>query len=109
MVAMPPKLDEYAIANIRHNEKFRISFLSLPSPITFITDTAMGNIIMVVAVLLSHIEIRPVARIKPRMILFPLVPVILTIFKAIRLCKLHFSIARPIIKPPMKRKITSLP
>ena len=52
--------------------------------ITWITDNAIGNIIIVVAVLLIHILIKPVANIKPSTILLPLVPVILTIPKAIR-------------------------
>jgi hypothetical protein len=68
----------------------------------------MGNIIMVVAVLLSHMLRNPVAMMKPRMILLPLVPVLLTIWRAIRLWRFHFSMASPIMNPPMKRKITGL-
>jgi len=50
---------------------------------------------------------KPVARINPRIILLPPVPVNCTIDKAIRLCRFHFSIPNPIMNPPMKRKITS--
>ena len=74
---------------------------------TVITEAAMGYIIIVVAVLLSHILIKPVESMKPKMIRFPPVPVNFTIDNAIRLCKCHFSIASPIMKPPIKRKITS--
>jgi len=55
----------------------------------------MGNIIIVVAVLLSHILRKPEAIINPSIILFPLVPHRVRIAKAIRLCKPHFSIASP--------------
>ena len=106
MVAIPPKLLLYAMANIMHTEKYlMLPLLWLFCCITNITDEAIGNIIMVVAVLLSHMLRSPVAKINPRMIRLPLVPVILTIFKAILLCKFHFSMARPSMNPPIKRKI----
>ena len=76
--------------------------------ITCITDKAMGNIIMVVAVLLSHILIRPVARMNPKTIRSPLVPVSRIIFNAMRRCRFHFSIASPNMNPPKKRNITGL-
>jgi hypothetical protein len=69
---------------------------------------AIGNIIMVVAVLLIHILIKPVASMNPSIILFPLVPVNFTILSAIRLWRFHFSIANPIMNPPIKRNTTSL-
>src|SRR6187200_3122825 len=83
----------------------------LPSPllfsfITWITDNAIGNIIMVVAVLLSHMLSKPVDKIKPSTILSPLVPVSLIMFNAILRCKFHFSIASPSINPPINKKIT---
>ena len=70
------------------------------------TDKAMGNIIIVVAVLLNHILSRPVASINPSTIRSPLVPVSRTMFNAILRCRFHFSIARPNINPPMNKKIT---
>ncbi len=48
------------------------------------TDNAMGNIIIVVAVLLIHMLMQKVDNIKPRMILFPLLPVNRRMFNAIR-------------------------
>ena len=82
-----------------------------PSPllfsfITWMTDTAIGNIIMVVAVLLSHMLNKPDANINPSTILSPLVPVIRIMLSAMRRCKFHFSMARPIINPPINKKIT---
>ena len=96
MVAMPPKLEAYAITIIIQNEKFLILLESIDGVVSTIlmTARAMGNIIMVVAVLLSHILKNPVEIINPRITLLPLVPVIFIIFNAIRLCKFHFSIAR---------------
>lgn len=75
---------------------------------TVITDKAIGNIIIVVAVLLNHMLINPVEIIKPNIIRSPLVPVYFTIVNAIRLCRFHFSMAIPIIKPPRNKNITSL-
>ena len=109
IVEIPPKLEARAIDNMMPNEKLRTSLVSgWFSFITCMTDKAIGNIIIVVAVLLSHILIKPVARINPNMILLPLVPVRRTILSAILLCRFHFSIARPNRKPPRKRKITGL-
>ena len=64
-------------------------------------DIPMGSIITAVAVFDIHMERNAVATIKPKMILETLVPIILIIFNAIRLCKFHFSIAMASIKPPM--------
>ncbi len=52
--------------------------------------------------------ISPVAIINPKTMRSPLVPVMRTMFKAIRLCRFHFSIASPIINPPRNKKITGL-
>ena len=65
----------------------------------------MGNIISVVAVLLSQRLKKPVDKIKPRMIRFPFVPVFWIISKAIRLCKFHFSSAMASRNPPMNKKM----
>ena len=61
---------------------------------------AIGNIITAVALLEIHIDINAVAIIKPSIIFTILVPIKLIIFKAILLCKFHFSIAIAIINPP---------
>jgi hypothetical protein len=108
IVDIPPKLEAYAILSMMQSEKF----LALLIPIfmfetTAITEAAIGSIIMVVAVLLSHMLIKPVEKINPSNILLPPVPVKRMIFNAILLCRFHFSIPSPIMNPPMKRKITS--
>ena len=69
-----------------------------------ITDTAIGNIIIVEAVLLTHILIKAVAIINPAIILLGLVPDKDKIFKAILLCNPQASIAEAIIKPPKNNK-----
>jgi hypothetical protein len=108
IVDMPPKLEAYAILSMMQSEKF-LTFLVAISifETTAITETAIGNIIMVVAVLLSHMLIKPVEKIKPSNILLPPVPVKRMIFNAILLCRFHFSIPSPIMNPPINRKITS--
>ena len=86
IVAIPPKFEAYAMDNIILKAKFFFERSpSFISKTTAMTDAAIGYIIMVVAVLLSHILMKPVERINPRMILFPLVPVSETIFNAILL------------------------
>lgn len=93
MVAMPPKLEAYAIEIIMANAKFLLACsLSCILITTEITDMAIGYIIMVVAVLLNHMLMKPVDKINPNKILFPLEPVYETIFKAILLWSPHFSI-----------------
>ena len=74
-----------------------------------ITERAIGSIITVVAVLLSHILRNPVEIINPKIILLGVLPVSLIIFKAILLCEPIFSIAVAKMNPPKKRKITGLP
>jgi len=106
IVEIPPKLEAYAIASMIPSAKFATLPDLLFSFTTKITEAAMGYIIIVVAVLLSHILNNPVARINPSIILLPLVPVMFTIVSAIRLCRFHFSIASPIINPPINKKMT---
>ena len=67
-----------------------------------------GSIITAVAVLLTHIEIKPVATINPAISRLGLVPISSTIPRAMRMCKFHFCIARASTKPPINRKIVSL-
>lgn len=86
----------------------RLGLWSFFAYTTAMTDAAIGYIIMVVAVLLSHMLMKPVARIKPKIILFPPVPVNCTMERAMRLWRFHFSMPKPIMNPPMNRKITSL-
>ena len=82
------------------------SFLSIKSSSLLIMESNMGTIIMAVAVLEIHIERKAVANIKPSKMRAGLVPVIMRIRKAIRLCKFHFCMASATRKPPIKRKIT---
>jgi hypothetical protein len=108
IVDIPPKLEAYAILSMTQSEKFLTFLVDIfMFETTAITETAIGNIIMVVAVLLSHMLIKPVEKINPSNILLPPVPVKRMIFNAILLCRFHFSMPSPIMNPPMKRKITS--
>ena len=102
-VEAPPIDAEYATASrsgIAKSSSF--AFVSFEKIVT--TDNAIGNIIIVEAVLLTHILIKAVVIIKPAIILLGLVPERDRIFKAIRLCKPHASIAEAIINPPRKRR-----
>jgi len=69
-----------------------------------ITDIAIGNIITVEAVLLTHILNIAVVNINPAIILLGLVPHSPKIFKAILLCNPLLSIAEAMIKPPKNNK-----
>jgi hypothetical protein len=53
----------------------------------------MGSIITEVAVLEIHMDKKAVAIINPKMIFRTSEPIILMMFKAMRLCRFHFSIA----------------
>ena len=64
----------------------------------------MGSIITAVAVLEIHMERKAVANIKPKIIFLTSVPIILIIFKAILLCKRHFSMANAKINHPIYKK-----
>ena len=72
-------------------------------------DRAMGNIIIVVAVLEIHMDKKAVASIKPKTNRLGLVPVRTTMCKAIRSCKFHFCIAMAIKNPPANKNIVSSP
>ena len=64
MVAIPPKFDAYAIESMMHSAKFLACLSDVFLPFTTeITEAAIGYIIIVVAVLLSHMLINPVATI----------------------------------------------
>ena len=67
----------------------------------------MGNIITVVAVLLTHMLIKAVAIIKPPITATGLVPTALTVRSAILRCNPQRCIASAIINPPMNKKIRS--
>ena len=95
-VAIPPALAENAIPSITLRAKF-LSSLVKPSSSCIksrITDMAIGSITTVLAVLLIHILMDAVAIIKPSTTLLGVVPVILMIFRAIRLCRFTFSKAK---------------
>ena len=102
-VEAPPIDAEYAIASKRGIAKSSsLKFISFEK--IAITDNAIGSIIIVDAVLLTHMLIEAVVIIKPAIILLGLVPDKDKIFKAILLCKPQASIAEAIIKPPRKSK-----
>ena len=102
-VEAPPIDAEYAIASKSGIAKsVSFEFVSFEKIVT--TDNAIGNIIIVEAVLLTHILIKAVVIINPAIILLGLVPEKDKIFKAMRLCKPHDSIAEAIINPPRKSK-----
>ena len=67
------------------------------------TDIAMGSIISVVAVLLTHMLTSPDDSRKPAMIAFGFVPRRLTSPMAMRRCNCHRSMASAMMKPPRKR------
>ena len=67
------------------------------------TDIAMGSIINVVAVLLTHMLTSPEDSRKPAMIAFGLVPRRRTRPIAMRRCNCQRSMASAMMKPPRKR------
>ena len=111
MVATPPTLAEKAMPSIKQSAKF-LSFLVNPSASLInnsITERAMGSITTVVAVLLIHILKEAVANMNPRITLSGVVPVRRIIFNAMRRCRLTFSKASAITKPPKNKKTIGLP
>ena len=66
-------------------------------------------IIIVAAVLETHIDRKAVATMKPSTMRFGLVPIAETIERAMRWWRFHFSIAIARVKPPMNKKMMSLP
>jgi hypothetical protein len=107
-VAMPPMLALYAILNRRPIEYFLTFFFPMFFSRLIITESAIGTIIIAVAVFDTHIDKNHVVIMNPKRIFRGLVPNNIRVIKAIRRCKFHFSIARATIKPPIKRKITWL-
>src|SRR3546814_3999290 len=70
------------------------------------TDRPIGNIMIAVAVLLTHMLRKPVAIMRPAICLRGLLPMASKIFKAIRRCKFQRCMASPMTKPPRNRKMT---
>ncbi len=70
-----------------------------------ITEKAIGSIIMAVAVFDIHMDKKAAANIKPNKIMIGLLPVRDRIFRAMRLCRFHFSSARAMMNPPIYRKM----
>ena len=68
-----------------------------------ITAVAIGNIIIAVAVLDTHMDKNAVAIINPPIKAFGEVPTTEIIVSAIRLCKFHFSNASANINPPINK------
>src|SRR6056297_3128551 len=110
-VAMPPAFAENAMPNITQRAKFWSLFVNPSASLINkpMTDMAIGSITTVLAVLLIHMLNVAVAIINPKTTLFGVVPVILIIFRAIRLCKFTFSRAKAMTKPPKKRNKIGLP
>ncbi|OQA59728.1 MAG: hypothetical protein BWY45_00585 [Euryarchaeota archaeon ADurb.Bin294] len=79
--------------------------LNTSIPTVPIIATAIGIIIIAVAVFEIQSEMKAVAIIKPRMICFGLVPVRRIIVRAILRCRFHFCMAAAMINPPRKRKM----
>ena len=70
-----------------------------------ISDIPIGIIINAVEVFDNHMERKPVASMNPKTSRWGCPPITRKIFKAIRLCRFHFSTAVAIIKPPRNSKI----
>ena len=75
----------------------------------YTTARPTGIIIIVAAVLETHIDRKAVATMKPSTMRFGLVPIAETIERAMRWWRFHFSIAIARVKPPMNKKMMSLP
>ena len=71
--------------------------------------TAIGIIIMAVAVFEIHIERNAVATMNPSTSRLGLVPVTRMICRAMRRCSPHRCIAMAMMNPPRKRKMTWSP
>ena len=91
------------MASISAQEKRLASPASCPWVTTDATEMPMGSIMMAVAVLLTHMLMKPVANMKPAICILGQEPTLLRMSRAMRLCRLHFSMARPSRKPPKKR------
>lgn len=72
-------------------------------------DTPMGSIITAVAVLDTHMEMNPVAIMKPRTRFTVLAPMNFRTPSAMRRCRFQRCMARASMKPPMNRKMMLLP
>ena len=83
-VVAPPIDAEYAIESNKGTAKFLLLIFAWLEKIAM-TDNAIGSIIIVDAVLLTHILIKAVVNMKPAIILLGLVPDKRNKFKAIRL------------------------
>lgn len=84
------------------------SCFSSRSKTSWSTDTPIGSIITVVAVLLTHMLRKPVASMKPPTMRTGDVPTARTVTSAMRRCRPQRCIASAIMKPPMNRRINSL-
>jgi hypothetical protein len=73
------------------------------------TDIPIGSIITAVAVFETHIEMNPVAIMKPAIIGPGLSPMMLSVTSAMRRCRFHRCMASAMRKPPRKRKMIGFP
>lgn len=92
----------------RHGEPRAFLFSSLPAISRPMTDRPMGSIMMLVAVLLTHILMNAVAIMKPAICRLGWLPTASSVARAMRLCRFQRCIARPSRKPPRKRKMVGL-
>ena len=72
------------------------------------TESPIGSIINVVAVLDTNIDRKPVASIIPSTIRVGSMPTLRRVSSATRRCRFHFSMAMAIKKPPRNRKTMEL-
>ena len=72
------------------------------------TDMPIGSITTAVAVLETHMDMNPVAIMKPSTICFGFVPTRVTTRSARRRCRFQRCMPSARMNPPMKRKIVGL-
>lgn len=86
---------------------------AIEEPTTFATimstEMPIGSIITAVAVFETHIDMKPVAIMKPAIIGPGLLPMRLSVKSAMRRWRFHRCIDRAMRNPPRKRKMIGLP
>ena len=73
------------------------------------TEMPIGSIITAVAVFDTHMEMKPVAIMKPAIIGPGRSPMMLSVTSAMRRCRFQRCMARAMRKPPRNRKMIGLP
>ena len=99
---------EYAMPSMSAVAKrFWLAMPPTVSAVSMSTEVPMGSITTAVAVLETHMDIKPVASMKPRMMRLGEVPTSLTTTRARRRCRFHRCRPRAMRKPPMNRKMVA--